>query len=457
MSESEQPRRASLEYLKKLAKKRLDDLRRANSHAKLAEAQLQVAREAGFASWRQLKAEFDQRDMLEASPFFFACAAGDVTQVRKLLMIDKRLANAIDPDPNHRGMSALHIAVRSNSAELVQLLLEYGADTNVRDAGNNATPLHFAANHGSVEVVRVLLSAGADPHGQGDAHNLDVIGWATQFHPHRSPENAAAVLKLLLDADARHNIYSAIASGDVNAAREVLQANTAELDRRSIESDMTPLSWAISNRQYDIMDLLVQHGANLEQTNEHGRTVLTEAILNGNAEAVQRLRAAGAVEPVRPSVQAVRELYPTLVASVAKAVPMIPVSDIPATLEWYKALGFTEVGRYWENNELRWATLSLGTARLMLSAARSQGEPGLKLWFYTTQIDAVHALVEARQLELAHELLEGKRDRRSTIAFVRDINNTPYGSREFAIRDLNGYVLYFIQLPLEPVPVPPQG
>jgi hypothetical protein len=32
-----------------------------------------------------------------------------------------------------------------------------------------------------------------------------------------------------------------------------------------------------------------------------------------------------------------------------------------------------------------------------------------------------------------------------TIAFVEDLYDTFYGAREFGIRDLNGYVLYFIQ------------
>ena len=43
------PERPNLEYLKKLAKDRLPALRRANPAAKLADAQLAVAREHGFA------------------------------------------------------------------------------------------------------------------------------------------------------------------------------------------------------------------------------------------------------------------------------------------------------------------------------------------------------------------------------------------------------------------------
>jgi ATP-dependent Clp protease ATP-binding subunit ClpC len=52
---SDLPSRPSLEYLKKLAKERLRELRRRNPSAKLADAQHAVARDHGFQSWSQLK------------------------------------------------------------------------------------------------------------------------------------------------------------------------------------------------------------------------------------------------------------------------------------------------------------------------------------------------------------------------------------------------------------------
>ena len=68
---TELPERASFEFLKKLAKDRLDELRRLDAGARLAAAQLAVAREYGFSSWRALKAEIDHRHG-EAAAFFEA-------------------------------------------------------------------------------------------------------------------------------------------------------------------------------------------------------------------------------------------------------------------------------------------------------------------------------------------------------------------------------------------------
>ena len=55
------PAQPNLEHLKNEAKRRLRSLREADATAKLADAQFQIAREYGFASWRQLKAEVERQ------------------------------------------------------------------------------------------------------------------------------------------------------------------------------------------------------------------------------------------------------------------------------------------------------------------------------------------------------------------------------------------------------------
>lgn len=53
------PAQPNLEHLRKIAKQRLRAMQRIAPSAKLADAQFQIAREHGFASWRSLKAEVD--------------------------------------------------------------------------------------------------------------------------------------------------------------------------------------------------------------------------------------------------------------------------------------------------------------------------------------------------------------------------------------------------------------
>src|SRR5690349_20605677 len=85
MSNGHLPDRASLEYLKKLAKDRLRELRRSDPRAQLAAALLSVARDHGFPSWRALKAEVERRQADAAARFFEACRQGDVDRARELL------------------------------------------------------------------------------------------------------------------------------------------------------------------------------------------------------------------------------------------------------------------------------------------------------------------------------------------------------------------------------------
>ncbi|KAI1132547.1 ankyrin repeat-containing domain protein [Nemania abortiva] len=60
------------------------------------------------------------------------------------------------------GSTPLHYASQTGQDQIVQLLLEYGADANSKDA-SGSTPLHKAAEKNHVAVVRLLLDSNADP------------------------------------------------------------------------------------------------------------------------------------------------------------------------------------------------------------------------------------------------------------------------------------------------------
>jgi hypothetical protein len=71
-----------------------------------------------------------------------------------------------------------------------------------------------------------------------------------------------------------------------------------------------------------------------------------------------------------------------------------------------------------------------------------RGEHDVSLWLSTDHVDDLYRLLKSRQIEAAL----GDADPTTTgIEFVEHINDTFYRARQFAIRDLNGYTLYFIQ------------
>jgi ankyrin repeat protein len=300
MADSKLPERASLEYLKKLAKERLRELRQTHPQTKLAAALLAVARDHGFSSWRALKEELEERQRKDLTVFFEACAEGRAEFVRDMVANEPGLARAENPSAQHLGWTGLHSAAQRGHVELVRLLLEAGANANAREAGDNTYALHWAAAQGHVECVRALLEAGGDVHGHGDAHELEVIGWATFYH--EPPGGKMAVVPLLVEHGAQHHIFSAICMGDAGLVQRVAEENPQALDRRLSRFDggLTALHFAIGRKRFDLVDLLIDLGADVEARNGDGHTAMESAMLTGDREAMSRLKAAGAEQPKPP-------------------------------------------------------------------------------------------------------------------------------------------------------------
>ena len=88
--------------------------------------------------------------------FFAAARRGDVAAVKAFL--DK----GVDVNAKTQyGATALAYAADKGHTELVKLLLERGADPNVRDTFYNATPMSWAAPKGHVEIAKLLIEKGS--------------------------------------------------------------------------------------------------------------------------------------------------------------------------------------------------------------------------------------------------------------------------------------------------------
>lgn len=435
---SQLPERASLEYLKKLAKERLTQLRGGDPRAKLAAALLDVARQHGFPSWRALRGEVDHRRKQIILRFFSACSTGDVNTVRTVLVDEPAFSRMSDPKGEHHGWTGLHHAARSGHLEVLRVLLGHGADPNAREAGDNTSPLHWAAANRHVDIARELLGAGGDPHGVGDLHELDAIGWATYFHPPGGQRGERPeVASLLVERGARHHVYSAMSLGSADLLRSLVEHDPEVLDRRMsrFENSLTPVHFAIKQGRPDMVSLLIELGADLEAADGNGHTPIEAAMLAGDKESVQRLQAAGVTAPPLPPATADLSEF---AGEIKRVSPMLRVSDVGRALAWYLSLGFRESGRYEERGVLYWALLSFGNAQLMLNLGSAQRDPPVVLWFYIQRATAMYEVLKARQLQAAQSTSA------NGIDFVQHLYEPPYGGREFAIRDPNGFQLSFL-------------
>ena len=356
----ELPARPSLEHLKNEAKQRLKALRRQRPQAKLAAAQLALARDYGFASWRQLKAHVDNVSPARSDrkKVFGAARAGDVATVRRALehgfdpgwtdvdgrtlhQIGKAGGNAaiellardfqeretrpapmveaigaildaaesgradelgrlLDAHPdlidarggNFWGRTALHMAAWRNRQACVRLLLERGADVRIRDYGDNAYALHFAADAADLEVVKMLVEAGSDVVGEGDDHQVGVLGWATCFRRVRED-----VAEYLLRQGAKLSLWSAIALDRPDDVRRFVAGNPSLLGAQMSRNEhhRTPLHHAAATNRPRIVQLLLELGVDPNATDATGATPLTTAAQeNADASVVAMLLAAGA-------------------------------------------------------------------------------------------------------------------------------------------------------------------
>ena len=87
---------------------------------------------------------------------------------------------AVDRGPKQWG--ALHYAALAGHGEIVQLLLERGADVNARTP-NDSTALMMTAREGHEDLARILLAAGADPKPVNDWGD-NALTWAMRYkHP----------------------------------------------------------------------------------------------------------------------------------------------------------------------------------------------------------------------------------------------------------------------------------
>ncbi|XP_070541191.1 poly [ADP-ribose] polymerase tankyrase-2-like [Ptychodera flava] len=206
----------------------------------------------------------------KSTPLHFAAGFGRKDVVEHLL---QHGANVHSRDDG--GLIPLHNACSFGHAEVVTLLLRHGGDANARDNWNY-TPLHEASIKGKIDVCIVLLQHGGDP----NIRNTDGKTALDLAEP-----SARAVLTGEYKKD---ELLEAARSGNEDKLMSLLtplNVNCHASDGRK----STPLHLAAGYNRTRIVQLLLQHGADVHAKDKGGLVPLHNACSYGHYEVTEMI------------------------------------------------------------------------------------------------------------------------------------------------------------------------
>ncbi|SFF16464.1 hypothetical protein SAMN05216378_5218 [Paenibacillus catalpae] len=189
-------------------------------------------------------------------------------------------------------------AAESGQVEKVRQLLKDGASLNVQDA-RGRTPVMIATYNKDFKTAKALIEAGADVNIRDNRLNSPFL--------YAGAEGYLDILKLTIDAGADPKItnrYGGVAlipaseHGYVEVVRELLERT--EIDVNHVNNlGWTALLEAIilnngNKRQVETVQLLIEHGADVNLADGDGVTPLKHARSKGFKEIERVLMQAGA-------------------------------------------------------------------------------------------------------------------------------------------------------------------
>ena len=217
----------------------------------------------------------------------------------------------VDLQRQHHGDTALYEAVLQNKPKIVQLLITRGkANPNIglqqhstRLPGHGGrTPLRTAIELSRRQMVEWLIDGGADVH---KLHRGATALHAAVLQSHCDDHDGGVVELLVAAAGDRVDdvaasgataLHIAAQNGHAGAVRQLIKAG-AKIDKARADNGSTPLCIAACNGHATVVRQLIEVGADIESTfkpDEWAWPPLTMAARNGHRAVVDMLLKAGA-------------------------------------------------------------------------------------------------------------------------------------------------------------------
>jgi ankyrin repeat protein len=197
----------------------------------------------------------------------------------------------------------LVVACYTGNLEIVQSLLEHGANPNLYLDGNwSPIEAAFVSNNNSsdrLEIAKALVSYGADVNLYGSGHSALFFELERLIYK-KFPNNEEhdlimdSILFLLENnaeiVDERSNsiIHYLAFAGEIELLDKLAIENPELIDLAN-DRGKTPLMWAISGESVECVEYLLSAGANVQKKDIDGKTAYDYALEKGNQEIIDLL------------------------------------------------------------------------------------------------------------------------------------------------------------------------
>ena len=210
------------------------------------------------------------------------------------------------------GSTPLHHAVKRVDFEMVSELISHGAEVNIVDK-DNLSPLYIAAEIGSRKIADTLIMNGADINISRKSDEMTPLLIA-------AGKGNSEIVELLL-AQQRINVSafnadksSALLLATLNNHNKTCELLVKKIDvNRNNAKGYCPLLIASRNGNTNLMEIFLQHGADINCTSEFdGYTPLIMASMMGKKSAVKFLLARGACTDIKDNINYTANTYACL-------------------------------------------------------------------------------------------------------------------------------------------------
>lgn len=195
---------------------------------------------------------------------FGASPIGEAAKIADAEILELLIDAGADPNwASREGQTPLMTVARTGRTDAAQVLLDAGAEVNAVEQWGGQSALMWATSQNNPDMVELLLDHGADPDMKSVFRN-----WQRRVtvEPRK---------KIMADGGLSPLHYAA-RENCIDCARALIAAG-ADIDIEDPDR-VTPLVMAVMNRHFDLAAMLIEAGADIDKWDFAGRTPLYVAV-----------------------------------------------------------------------------------------------------------------------------------------------------------------------------------